>query len=308
MEHPIQILLIEDSDFDAKLVANVLRRTPELQVSLDHVESLGTAVATLHEKHYDVAILDLGLPDNAGLEAVPKLKAAAPATPVVVLSGQNDDEIAVEAIRRGAQEYLSKEHVMGHLLVRVVRHSIARQKQLIDAQAQALTDVLTGIGNRRAFDMELTRRLGDFARHRTPVCVAIFDIDHFKRINDTRGHDIGDQIIQQVASTLENEVRATDLATRFGGEEFAVIFPSTRLTKATPVAERVRIAIGRECDKREDLDVSVTTSCGVAEVVNGEDGQCLLRRADEALYAAKDHGRNCCQVHTGQHVQPMQFA
>lgn len=298
-EDSARLLLVEDQDVDAEVVRLVLGRSKDFRVSTERVTTLSEALAAVHDRQYDVVVLDLGLPDSSGVESVRKLCAAAPATPIVVFTGLDDDDLALAAIQCGAQEFLSKEHLMGHLLVRVIRHSIARQQQLLHAQATALTDALTGSGNRRAFDLEAMRRLEDWRREDTPFCMAMVDIDYFKLVNDRWGHDVGDDVLCTVAALLRDGVRETDIVTRFGGEEFAVILPATRSPQAVQVIERVRRQIADYCCEYACGQISVTVSCGTAEVAKGDDCLALLRRADEALYRAKQQGRNRCMLHNG---------
>ncbi len=197
------------------------------------------------------------------------------------------------------EEYLSKEHVIGHLLARVIRHSIARQQQLRHAQTEALTDALTGIGNRRAFDLELTRRLQEIRRRGAGCCVMLLDLDHFKAVNDRYGHDLGDEVLRRISGVLRNTLRETDLAARYGGEEFGVILPRTPVTEACKVAECLRQTVAHAEWGIEREVLRVTTSMGLAEAHPDDDESSLLRMVDKSLYAAKRAGRNRCCWYDG---------
>ena len=292
MSEATRVLLIEDDTGDAQMIGILLARSAEVEATVEHVTTLGDAIASLYEQQFDVLIVDLCLPDNDGLAALPRLKACAPGTPIVVLTGHDDAEMALDAIRYGAQEYLSKEHMMGHLLARVIRHSMARQRQLRAAQEDALTDTLTRIANRRCLEMELDRRFADFRRHKSPLSLTMLDVDYFKRVNDTWGHDAGDQVLRALATTLTDETRETDLVARYGGEEFVIVMPATPSSEACGVVETVRSAIGRLRWPNVDSTLSVTISGGLAEAHEDDDPEQLLRRADRALYAAKANGRD----------------
>lgn len=156
------------------------------------------------------------------------------------------------------------------------------------------TDALTGLCNRRALDESLANLLQMFARYGSPFALAIFDIDHFKQINDTFGHLHGDRVLQQVATLVDQNIRETDVAARFGGEEFIVLLPATDLMGACIFAERIRITVERLA--------RVTVSGGVAVAIDGDDAKSLLARADEALYAGKADGRNAVFQHDGTGV------
>ncbi len=159
--------------------------------------------------------------------------------------------------------------------------------------AEARIDPLTGLANRRALDEELERRLSEKSRTGAVFSVAILDIDHFKGINDKHGHLAGDMVIAKcVADTIRQIKRAMDLAARYGGDEFVIIYPATQLSSARTAAEKIRSAIANTPLQLEDSDVSVTVSVGVAEAADGDDFRLLMERADESLYMAKEAGRN----------------
>jgi diguanylate cyclase len=162
---------------------------------------------------------------------------------------------------------------------------------------QALTDALTGLGNRRAFDAELTRRIADFQRRGTPVCLTILDVDHFKKFNDAHGHLAGDEVLRMVGQTLKTSARASDFVARYGGEEFAVVMPQSTVVEAVQGAERIRADIEKALCKFEGKSLRVTASFGVAQLATGDSAATLVQSADEALYAAKQGGRNQVQVH-----------
>jgi diguanylate cyclase len=165
--------------------------------------------------------------------------------------------------------------------------------------SQARTDQLTGLPNRRAFDEELARRYAEFARKGTPLSLVLVDIDHFKAFNDDHGHLAGDDVLRSVANRLRDCHRDIDMVARFGGEEFAVILPDTASADALSPAERARLAIATDVFACGAKQVSVTISCGVAQLQPAESVDSVLRRADEALYASKNAGRNCTHLHNG---------
>lgn len=152
------------------------------------------------------------------------------------------------------------------------------------------TDSLTGIGNRRRLDEALAAEVERSRRYQHPLCLLIADLDHFKDVNDRHGHLVGDQILKQFALLLRGHCRQTDLAARFGGEEFVILLPATSLESAAACAERIR----RQLDAQPLVKAvgRITASFGVAMLAGGETGEDLLRRADQALYRSKKEGRN----------------
>ncbi|TWU60462.1 Response regulator PleD [Rubripirellula tenax] len=286
----IRLLLIEDSSHDAEFIGAMLERSPEIFVKLTHLATLAEAVEAFKKETFDVILLDLGLPDNHGTDAIALLRAHVPETPIVVLTGDERNETAINAIDAGAQDYLPKQHVVGSLLSRMLTHSIARQNRLNQANTDALIDSLTGLGNRRSFDSEVERRMHDFNRHGFPFSVAILDIDHFKKINDKWGHTVGDEALKVVAKAIAFQGRQSDHFARYGGEEFGVVMPMTPIEGAQIAAlrcvHRVKEAVVGEGK------FSVTTSGGLAAVMPGDTTLSIVERADAALYEAKRRGRD----------------
>ncbi len=162
-----------------------------------------------------------------------------------------------------------------------------REAQLV---AVSLTDQLTGVGNRRRLEESLVKETVRAERTGGKLCLAMADVDHFKRVNDNYGHEAGDKVLAAFGELLRRQTRPTDIVTRFGGEEFVVLMPHTGLEQALAVAGRIRLMLADSLI--DPLPNPVTASFGVAELATGEQGDALLRRADKALYEAKQSGRN----------------
>jgi diguanylate cyclase len=170
------------------------------------------------------------------------------------------------------------------------------EQTLETARREATTDALTGLANRRCLEDSLQHLAGEAMNEGTPLCLMIADIDHFKRVNDTWGHQVGDQVIQLVASTLRAHLRDRDVPARYGGEEFAVLLPDTSLDDAASIGERLREAFAaRPVVARQSKQVigTITLSLGIATYAPGEALAAWVRRTDAALYRAKQSGRNC---------------
>ncbi|MGI9508335.1 MAG: GGDEF domain-containing protein [Geminicoccaceae bacterium] len=166
---------------------------------------------------------------------------------------------------------------------------------LVTARQQALTDGLTGIANRRCFDERLEELIADASKEKTPLCLLIGDIDHFKAFNDTHGHRVGDQVLKQVAMTLTQCIKGRDVAARYGGEEFAVILPQTDLKGAEQVAEQIRQSISKKKIRMKASGQTlgaITMSIGASQYVPSESHTSLIERTDQGLYRAKHEGRN----------------
>ncbi len=178
---------------------------------------------------------------------------------------------------------------------------LQQQSQQIESQvAQARTDPLTGLPNRRAFDDELGRRIAEWKRKSAIFCMMMIDIDHFKQLNDRHGHPAGDHALRDVADVLGSMIREMDMVARVGGEEFAVILPSTNSRDAIRTAERIRLAVAGNDFAIDQTELPLTVSVGVTAVMSGDDSLSVTKRSDEALYSAKRGGRNCGFFHDGQ--------
>jgi diguanylate cyclase len=174
--------------------------------------------------------------------------------------------------------------------------------KLDDVRKESLTDQLTGIANRKAFDIELAKAIAQSRRSGEPMCLFMCDIDRFKMFNDTWGHQTGDQVLRLVANCLSDNVKGRDTAARYGGEEFSVILPQTALADAVTLANTIRTRVeSRRLTKKssgEDLG-TMTISIGVAQLTAGDAAASLVQRADACLYAAKNAGRNLVMAESG---------
>jgi diguanylate cyclase (GGDEF)-like protein len=458
LKQPLQVLLVEDDPDDAMLAREALsEQRGHSRIRVEHMICLEDAIeaAAAEDSSFDVVLLDLGLPDSQGLETVERMVTAAPEIPIVVLTGINDPELGVEAVQRGAQDYLSKGHFDSHLMIRTIRYAIERHRireelqqsneelsllysvaeaisrsldrdelfhrleqamsdfnflgpesgirllfhdqdrldmvlaigmgcdyceaegavalnkhlcgevartgkmvvsDMVDSDLQhrtcnrptvqgngnvvlpifsrldkrvsgvlcivtqhsylpsdaqlrllrtvasqigialdnarlyeeahqrALTDVLSGVGNRRLMELMIEKSLALAARGNLDLAVVMLDIDDFKHFNDTHGHSAGDSVIRQLGKIINNSIRAGDIAARYGGEEFLLLLPDSTRKRSQVLAERLRSQIEQQ--------TPVTASFGLATYQPGMDYKTLLRQADEALYRAKRTGKN----------------
>jgi diguanylate cyclase len=171
--------------------------------------------------------------------------------------------------------------------------------------SDARTDSLTRLNNRRAFDAELERRFAEWKRLQSPYSLFMVDVDHFKKFNDTYGHQAGDEVLKGVAHALRESMREMDVVCRYGGEEFAVILPATDATVAKQAAARALAAIEAARFRVDGTELNVTASIGMAEILVGEDNATLVKRADAGLYDSKKAGRNCAHYHDGTVSHPI---
>lgn len=318
-----QILMIEDDDQDVEIVRELLN-TQQNSVNLQHRRSLSQGISYLHESDsIDLVLLDLCLSDTQGLDTFHTVHERFPTLPLVILSGNTDETIAIEAMKEGAQDFLVKGRFNSSLLSRTIRYALERQKQQLELQYKtvelltlseqlelanrelermATLDGLTQVHNRRQFDSVFQTEWNRLCREGQPLSLILSDVDHFKAYNDTYGHPAGDQCLKLVAQAIAKVAkRPADCVARYGGEEFAVLLPHTDITGALHVAEGVRLAVEELSIPHHHSSASdhVTLSLGVTSFVPNEEvsPSWLIEAADRALYAAKDLGRNQIQAY-----------
>ena len=299
-----RVLIVDDSPEDRATYCRLITCvTPDEEYAFTEADTVTEALAQCGRTPFDCVLLDYMLPDGDGLNLLSGL--ARPdeplLVPVIVLTGQGDETVAVRAMKSGAQDYLSKGRLTSESLHRAMHNAMEKVALLrkIDEQRAELTrlatlDELTGLFNRRFFMRRLKEEVERAARYQSPLSLLLLDIDYFKRVNDTYGHLVGDAVLVTLAAVLRATFRRTDVAARYGGEEFCALLTQTDLMGAEQVAERMRQAFASQPVELQDgTRLSVTCSAGVAEFGrDAGDSQTLLKVADGRLYRAKGAGRN----------------
>lgn len=253
----------------------------------------------------DLVMLDYVMPEMDGcafldrFRKIDRLKDI----PVVIITAEDSKETLYQALQAGANDFLRKPVDQIELLARA-RNMLelrARQVELAKANERlfvlATTDSLTGLANRRYFLQSLSQEIERCSRYQRPCAVAMLDADRFKAVNDTYGHDVGDQVLQRLARVLVDELRSVDLVGRLGGEEFAIQMPDTDRDRGLETCTRLLDLIREATLSVRSKQVGVTVSIGLTEVNPDSDGTSeVLKRSDRALYRAKALGRDCIEV------------
>jgi len=295
----LKILLVEDNAGDARLVREMIDGSGRDDVALVDVGRLSDGLRCLGEESFDAVLLDLSLPDSQGLETLATLHAQATGVPLVVMTGLGDEEVAAKALRQGAQDYLVKGKFGGDLLLRAVAHAIERMRSGRLVRYLAHHDGLTDLPNRILFHDRLSQALEHARRNKQTLGVLFLDLDHFKKINDTLGHTVGDELLVHVAARLRGCVRASDTVARVGGDEFTILLPEiTRVEDMTTVADKVMQAFASPF-VLEERELALTVSIGASLYpYDGEGAETLVKNADAAMYRAKEQGRANCQFYS----------
>ena len=199
-------------------------------------------------------------------------------------------EYDIDELERLNEKMIELNHEYATSQVSLAQTNFRLEQREAEIVALSLTDALTGLGNRRQLEQALTIEISRVQRTGGLLCAFMADLDHFKQINDTFGHEAGDKVLEAFGGLLREHTRATDIVARFGGEEFVGLMPHTELVRATATAERIREVLAS--GPIEPLPKPITASFGVVELARGEQAESLLRRVDKALYEAKHTGRN----------------
>jgi len=302
---PARILLVEEDQFAAGRMAQILRPiAPSVTCAASFAEA-----QTLLDAGTELIIASLSVPGGDPLRLVSQCRAneAFRQLPILLIAEDSDLPRLAKGLDLGANDYLIRPVDRNELLARTGTQ--VRRKRLQDRLQEnyrrslslALTDELTGLYNRRYLYAHLDELLEQVNKDGVELAVLLFDIDHFKQVNDAHGHPAGDAVLKELAARTINSVRSVDLVARYGGEEFVVVMPETDLEIAATVAERLRLSVAKEpftlIATGEKLPVTI--SIGVtAAGKSADDREALLKRADDALYGAKSRGRNRFIVRT----------
>jgi two-component system cell cycle response regulator len=294
-----RVLLVDDRKSSYERLAAMIAAEQTIDVEPDPSEALFRAA----EGNYDVLIVSLGLENFDGLRLCSQVRSLERTrnVPLLAIAEPEDNSRLVRGLEIGVNDYLIRPIDKNEMLARV-RTQVRRRRyteRLRDnvqmSIEMAITDALTGLHNRRYMETHLSTLVEQAAARGKPLTVLVLDIDYFKSVNDTHGHDAGDEVLREFSQRLKKSIRGIDLACRYGGEEFVVVMPETDMAVATMVAERLRRRIASEPFSIDHgaHSVEVTISIGLAARTSASDVAAnLLKRADQALYRAKRDGRN----------------
>ena len=293
-----KILLVDDRQSSVDRVTHAMLKLHHVDVEANAQNALIKAA----EGNYDLMIVSLGMKDFDGLRLCSQVRSVERTRhlPILMIADLEDRSRILRGLDLGVNDYLVRPIDRNELVARV--RSQVRRKRYADAlrsnvQASieaALVDSLTGLHNRRYLETHLAALLDQAHATNRPLSLAILDIDFFKRVNDTYGHDVGDEVLRAFAQRVKYVVRQVDLVCRLGGEEFVVVMPDTPLDQAQGIGERIREVIEEQLFSVLDgkQAIPVTVSVGVANADQTTTADVLFRRADRALYRSKHEGRN----------------
>jgi two-component system, cell cycle response regulator len=297
---PIKVLSVEDNEDYYIMLSSMFRNDPNVQFL--NAGSLAAAGKLLSAPECcDVILLDHLLPDGNSFDLFALLKKMALDVPVVVITGQGDEVVASKVIKLGAADYLPKSDVTRENLSSCIHGALDQHRLKQDMNRtlkkmaeMATRDSLTGLRNQRYFLEAIEQETNRERRYKTGLSLCLIDVDYFKNINDTHGHSAGDFVLRELAEIMAQSVRTSDIVCRYGGEEFALIFPHTTAANAQYVCERFRRKAEDHIFHYEGKDLRITISTGIAgfPADGDETASTFFERADKNLYQAKANGRN----------------
>ncbi len=294
-----RILVVDDRASSHERIVQALRNQHQVEVESRPQEALFKAA----ENDYDLVMISLGLTDFDPLRLCSQIRSLdrTRGLPILVVAEPEDEARLLRSLDIGANDYLVRPIDRNEMAARVrtqirkKRYTERLRDNVQQSMEMAITDGLTGLHNRRYMESHLGTLVDQASMRGKPLAVLVLDIDYFKAVNDTWGHDAGDEVLREFAQRLRKSVRGIDLVCRLGGEEFVVVMPDTDAGVASIVAERIRNRVAGEpfAIHKGARAIDVTVSIGMAQRLGGDaDADTILKRADQALYRAKRDGRN----------------
>ena len=290
---PRQLLVVDDDPTVCQIMSMMLME----QLGYDVVTETDArkVLGLLREGDFDIVLLDIVMPDLNGLELIDQIRQHFNVLPILVVTAYGSAEVTVDAMRRGATDFITKP-VDAPLLDLRIRSAFALEQ----TRRMANTDGLTGLYNHRYMQERLEQEIERAERYERPLSVVMADLDHFKSFNDAFGHPRGDEALIEVSHTLRQVSRASDIVARYGGEEFTLILPETTAAEARVVAERARQCVAALDLGQPPQVPRVTLSLGVASHTAGSSKKALIEAADVALFQAKRDGRDRVRLAEGE--------
>lgn len=289
MEEPaVRVLLIEDNPGDVRLIEVALMEARRATFQVDSAGTLADGLLRLAAGEVDIVLLDLSLPDSFGLQTFRTIQERWPKVPVVVLSGDADESVAMAAVNEGAQDFLVKGRVDGEAVGRAIRYAVERHRMLEQVRQLAILDPLTALTNRRGFSILCQHHFELATRTRKPLTLLFIDIDRMKGINDSFGHAEGDRALIDTAQLLRMTFRKSDIVARLGGDEFGVLLTESTDGGAELTMARLQenvIAFNAGSRRGYTLSLSVGMARYDPEAPCTLDS--LLAQADVAMYLQK---------------------
>ena len=274
----IKVLYVEDEMDHAILIRELIEKIKNVHYELTHVQNLNETLLELNNNNYDIILLDLSLPDEQGVDTVARVCEQAPDIPVVVMSGTDDETMAIKALQKGAQEYLVKGKVQSHALSRILRYAIMRHKGRVELQSLSLVDDLTGLYNKRGFILFAQQQLSLSVRAKRGMILFFIKLNGLKEIKDKSGHQSGDLALIETASILKEVFRDSDIVGRHAEDEFTAIAIESFDANIEIIITRLQddlYSSNKQANRLYELSLSIGTAyydteelCSIEKLIN----------------------------------------
>ncbi len=274
----IKILYVEDDMDHAVLIRELLEEIKNVHYKLTHVQRLDEALLEIDNEDYDIVLLDLSFPDEQGVNTVARVCEQAPDIPVVVISGTDDETMAIKALQKGADEYLVKGKVKSHSLSRILRYAIMRHKGRVELQSLSLVDDLTGLYNRKGFMLFAQQQLSLSVRAKRGMILFFIKLNGLKEIKDKSGHQSGDLALIETASILKEVFRDSDIVDRHAEDEFTAIAIESFDANNEIIIKRLQddlYSSNKQANRLYELSLSIGTAyydteelCSIEKLIN----------------------------------------
>ncbi|GAA3919460.1 putative bifunctional diguanylate cyclase/phosphodiesterase [Litoribacillus peritrichatus] len=296
----MDILIVDDDQVDRALVIRTIKKS-NLNVNITEAITVDEGLRCYAKQHFDIVLLDYRMPERDGIEMMMEIRNEPRSndTAIVMMSASEDEALAVECIRAGAQDFITKSEITDTRLRRALLHASTRfdlEKQLFETfqkvKSLAETDALTGLSNRYLFDESLKQALANNRRNKSKLALLLFDLDDFKSVNDTYGHDVGDILLNKIVSRIKGCLRGNELFSRLGGDEFAITLTSLESPENASLVARRILRVLQKPVEIESVTINTSASIGIAlcsEYQRTSDD--LFKFADIAMYRAKKQGK-----------------
>lgn len=297
----MNILLVDDDRVDREIINRALRKS-ELKVNVTEAETVDEGLKHYNDEIFDIILLDYRMPQRDGIEMILELRNEPKdmSIAIVMMSSSENENLALECLRAGAQDFLVKSDITASRLRRAMLHAQTRfdlEKKLFisyqKVKSLAETDTLTGLANRYCFDESLKLSIINNSRNGQKLALVLIDLDNFKYVNDSFGHDMGDLLLKKVVTRVKSCLRGNELFARLGGDEFAIILNDIEfIAHSSLVAQRVLKVLEKPFEI-STTNVKTGASIGISVFPeNGKNSEDLFKRADIAMYRAKKNGKN----------------
>lgn len=289
---PLKVLLVEDNPADVRLIQEMLAGNGDFSYELESADRLSTAFEHLKESEIGVVLLDLSLPDAHGFEGFEKVKAFVPDIPIVILTGLDDQDRAVQAVQSGAQDFLVKGELSESLLFRALQYAVERHRLTAELRNLSLVDELTGLYNRRGFFTHGEQHLKAIQRTKGVTLLVYVDLDGMKEVNDTYGHQEGDSALRGAAEVLNKTFRQSDIIARMGGDEFTILASPIAIESAEIISSRLEENL-KEINSKKERPYELSLSLGIGDFPYDSELSLeeMVTSVDKEMYRDKERKR-----------------